>query len=159
VVTSFQSRSFLDEQNKQEWQNINYVHRLFGGRKREARKIYRDFVEKGIAEGRRPDPTDGRLLRSFGGWTALKGFRKTEIRVKVDEGILGDSDFVENVLKSAEEELEEKYELKARGYDFDWAICRVAEVLDMPPRSGDGLRKVLDEAEFCLTLKSKLSYN
>jgi hypothetical protein len=46
---------------------------------------------------------------------------------------LEDSDFVENVLKSAEEALEEKYELKARGYDFDWAVCRVAEVLELPP--------------------------
>ena len=64
---------------------------------------------------------------------ALKGFRKAGIRVKGDERILGDSDFVENVLKSAEEALEEKYELKTRGYDFDWAICRVAEVLDMIP--------------------------
>jgi hypothetical protein len=59
------------------------------------------------------------LLRSFGGWTALKGFHKAGIRVKGDERILGDSDFVENVLKSAKEALEEKYELKARGYNFD----------------------------------------
>jgi hypothetical protein len=33
---------------------------------------------------------------------------------------LDDSDFVENVLKSTEEALEEKYELKARGYNFDF---------------------------------------
>ena len=39
----------------------------------------------------------------------------TGICVKGDERILGDSDFVENVLKSAEEAFEEKYELKARG--------------------------------------------
>ncbi len=105
--------------NKQAWQNINYVYRLFGDRKREARKRYREFVFKGIAEGRRPDLTGGGLLRSLGGWTALKGFHKAGIRVKGDERILGDSDFVENVLKSAEEALEEKYELNARGYDFD----------------------------------------
>jgi hypothetical protein len=37
----------------------------------------------------------------------LKGFRKAGIRVKGDERILGDSGFVENVLKSAEEALEE----------------------------------------------------
>jgi len=38
------------------------------------------------------------LLRSIGGWTVLKGLRKAGIRVKGDERILGDSDFVENVL-------------------------------------------------------------
>jgi hypothetical protein len=66
---------------------------LFGDRKREARKRYREFVLKGIAEGRRPALTGGGLLRSFGGWTVLKGFPKAGIRVKGDERILGDSDF------------------------------------------------------------------
>jgi hypothetical protein len=47
---------------------------------------------------------------------------------------LGDSDFVENALKSAEEAPEEKYELKARGYNFDWVVNRVAEVMDIPLR-------------------------
>jgi putative transposase len=43
------------------------------------------------------------LLRSSGGWLALKGFRKAGIRLKGDERILGDSDFVEHVLKTAGE--------------------------------------------------------
>ncbi len=123
----------LMNKTKQAWQNINYIHRLFGDRKREARKRYREFVVKGIAEGRRPDLTGGGLLRSLGGWTALKGFHKAGIRVKGDERILGDSDFVENVLKSAEEALEEKYDLQVRGYDFDWVVSRVAEVMDISP--------------------------
>jgi len=44
---------------------------------------------------------------------------------------LGDSDFVENVLKSAQEELEKKYYLKASGYDFFRIVRRVAEVMAM----------------------------
>ena len=40
---------------------------------------------------------------------------------------------MENVLKSAAEVLEEKYELKARGYDFNYVVCRVADVMDMNP--------------------------
>ena len=46
---------------------------------------------------------------------------------------MGDSDFVESVLKSAQEALAEKYELKARGYDFNWAVCRVAEAMNLTP--------------------------
>ncbi len=42
----------------------------------------------------------------------MRDFRKAGIRVKGDERILGDSDFVENVLKTAGEALEEKYDLK-----------------------------------------------
>jgi len=55
------------------------------------------------------------LLRGIGGWTALKELRKGAIRVKGDERILCDSDFVKNVLRSAEEEFEQKYDLKAKG--------------------------------------------
>lgn len=66
---------------------------------------------KGIGLGRRPDLAGGGLLRSFGGWTGLKELRKADIRVKADERILGDSDFVTNVLESAQEAFEERYEL------------------------------------------------
>ncbi len=116
---------------KQPWQNVDYVYRLFSEKKKEARKIYRAFVKKGIDEGKREDLTGGGLLRSQGGWAALKGYRKAGIRVKGDERILGDSDFVEKVLKSAQESLEEKYGLKNRGYDFDKAVQRVSKLMDM----------------------------
>jgi hypothetical protein len=123
----------LMNDSEQPWQNIDYVLGLFSGQKREARKRYREFVEKGIFVGRRPDLSGGGLLRSSGGWMDLKDFRKSGIRVKGDERILGDSDFVENILKSAGEALEEKYDLKARGYDYDRTVFRVAEVMGMAP--------------------------
>ncbi len=123
--------SVLMNKRKQPWQNCDYVYRFFSDQKKEARRRYREFVKKGISEGRRSDLTGGGLLRSSGGWRGLKGFRKAGVRVKGDERILGDSDFVENVLRSAEEALEEKYALKAMGYDFDRAVERVAEVMDM----------------------------
>ena len=123
--------SVLMNKSKQTWQNVDYVSILFSKKRRLARTRYREFVEKGILEGKRPDLTGGGLLRSIGGWTALKGFRKAGIRIKGDERILGDSDFVKNVLKTAEEELEQKYELKAKGYDFIRVARRVAEVLSM----------------------------
>ena len=113
------------------WQNIDYVYALFSGRQSEARKRYREFVGKGVGDGRRPDLTGGGLLRSFGGWTGLKELRKADIRVKGDERILGDSDFVEKVLESAQETLEEKYELRASGVDFKRVVSRVAEVMGM----------------------------
>lgn len=117
----------------QAWQNINYVYRLFADRKIEARKKYREFVNNGISQGKRPDLTGGGLLRSIGGWTGLKNIRKADIRVKGDERILGDSDFVETVLASAKEALEERYVLKARGIDFDQVVLIVARVLKLPP--------------------------
>jgi REP element-mobilizing transposase RayT len=121
--------SVLMNTTQQAWQNVDYVYGLFSEKRRLARTRYRVFVEKGIVEGKRPDLTGGGLLRSIGGWTVLKGLRKAGIRVKGDERILGDSDFVENVLRAAEEKLEQKYDLKAKGYDFDRVAHRVAKVM------------------------------
>jgi putative transposase len=152
--------SVLMDQTKQPWQNIEYVYRLFSSHRREARKRYREFVEKGIPEGRRPDLTGGGLLRSSGGWKGLKGFRKAGIRLKGDERILGDGDFVENVLKAAEEALEEKYALKAGGYDFDRTVARVAEVLGISPEQvtafGKSPQTVQARALLCFWAHRKL---
>ena len=52
------------------------------------------------------------MLRSIGGWAELKEFRDLGIRIKGDERLLGSSDFVEKVLKQADEQLEEKYRLR-----------------------------------------------
>ena len=118
---------------KNTWQNIDYIYGLFSDKPREARIKYRQFVQKGISDGNRPDLTGGGLIRSIGGWTALKEFRKAGIRLKGDERILGDSDFVENVLKSAQESFEQTYALKTKGYDFDQVKIRVAELLGLKP--------------------------
>ncbi len=54
-----------------------------------ARRRYRAFVQKGIGEGKRPDLTGGGLIRSLGGWGGIKALRKSGIRLKGDERILG----------------------------------------------------------------------
>ena len=123
--------SALMNKTKQSWQNIDYIYGLFSDNKKSGRAKYRTFVENGNPEGSRPDLTGGGLLRSIGGWAALKGVRKAGIRVKGDERILGDSDFVINVLESADEKFEQKYDLKAKGYDFNRLVKRVAEVMDI----------------------------
>ena len=68
-------------------------------------------------------------MRSAGGWSAVKASRKGFERIKGDERILGDSQFVETVLKDAQENLERKYRLEAEGYDFVWLVDRVASQL------------------------------
>ena len=70
----------------------------------------------------------GGLIRSVGGWSAVKALRKMGAYQKGDERILGDGEFVEEALAQAEESLERKFHLKARGYDFGKVVDRVAEV-------------------------------
>ena len=114
---------------KNDWQDTDYVLKLFNTRLSLARRRYREYVKKGISVGKRPDLIGGGLVRSAGGWDALKGLRKIKAYMKGDERILGDSDFVETVLKASKDKFDRNYLLKTRGYDFDRVVNRVAEVL------------------------------
>jgi hypothetical protein len=76
----------------------------------------------------------GGLLRSLGGWKGLKGLGDAGTRVKGDERILGDTDFVTSALEVGQEQMERKYRYKARGYNFTWLVERVGELLDMTPK-------------------------
>jgi len=114
---------------KNNWQDTDYVLKLFNSKLSLARRRYREYVKKGISVGKRPDLIGGGLVRSAGGWDALKGLRKIKAYMKGDERILGDSDFVETVLKACQDKFDRKYLLKSGGYDFDTVVDRIAKVL------------------------------
>jgi len=105
--------------------DVDYILNLYGEKVPEARRLYLEFVKKGVAAGRRPELTGGGLVRSAGGWSALRAMRNDESRMKGDERILGQGDFVETVLKAAQENLDRKYRIRELGYDFDWLVDRV----------------------------------
>lgn len=113
---------------------------LFCKRVSSARKAYRAFVEKGVKKGRRPDLIGGGLIRTAGGWAALRAYRQMKIHIKGDERILGDSDFVASVLDEQNERLERRYRIQMQGYDFDKIVDRVAEIFGL--ESKEVLRSV-----------------
>ena len=136
-----------------EWQNTKYVLELFNEKMSLARLRYREFMQKGIDIGRRPDLTGGGLIRSVGGWSAVKSLRKSGAYQKGDERILGDGEFVEKVLSQAEEGYENKYRLKAKGVDVSRIAERVAEITGMTPEavwtSGKQPQAVLARSILC----------
>lgn len=71
----------------------------FDGTLRKARRRYREFVEKGIAQGTRHDLQGGGLVRSAGGKKAGLLGRKKEERELFDARVLGSGDFVADVMK------------------------------------------------------------
>ncbi len=85
--------------------------------------------------------TGGGLIRSSG------GFRRIKIHFKSDERILGDSDFVDKVLKTADEALEHKYQLKTQGYDLNALAGRVAEVISIKPEEIFQYREAADKSQ------------
>ena len=116
-----------------DFQDVDYVLRLFGDKVAKARRNYREYVQKSIVLGRRPELIGGGILRSSGGWGVLKAMSKARIHLKGDERILGESDFVKKVLAEQEEQFERRYWLKAQGYDIDRVVKKVAEVFDIEP--------------------------
>jgi len=107
------------------------VLEYFSKKRKIAQRKYREYVLKGIEKGHRPELSGGGLIRSLGGWTAVRKAANGGERFKGDERILGDSQFVLDTLKEADERLERKYELKALGYDLAALAKRVEEIFDM----------------------------
>ena len=95
--------------------------------------MYSAYVQKGVERGHRPELIGGGLIRSAGGWAAVKDLRRTNARLKGDERILGDSDFVESVIEEQKEHLARRHHLQARGVDFDKVVGRVAEIFRLKP--------------------------
>jgi len=109
------------------WQGVTASLSRFGKTVRTARKKYLDFVKKGIPEGKRSDLTGGGLVRSLGGWQAVRRMRKGGERFRGDERILGNSDFVLEVLKVVEEKLAKQEEKRLAGWSMEKLLSQVSK--------------------------------
>jgi len=129
----YAGHSFILGKKKNDWQDIKHILAFFDRKMASARRQYRAYVEEGIEQGRRPELVGGGLVRSLGGWEKVKALRKKEMRLKGDERILGDTDFVLAVLKESEERLERRYELEAQGVNLDDVARRAAFLFGIEP--------------------------
>jgi hypothetical protein len=77
-----------------------------------------------------------------------KAFREGEVYQKNDERVLGDGDFVGQVLNSAQEEMEKRYSLRSAGFDLGRVASRVSAVLGVKPEEvwAKGLSRRIVEA-------------
>ena len=67
---------------------------------------------------------------SIGG-TAVRAMHKAKVHTKSDERILGQGDFVEEILSQSNEVFEGRYALQSKGVDVDYIAERVAQLLKM----------------------------
>ena len=128
---AYSGHSVLMGKRKSEWQDVNKVLGMFSRKVQPARKQYYDFVVKGIDMGRRPDLIGGGLIRSTGGWQAVKALGGKKIHLKGDERILGESDFVLEVLKEQNERMERRFRMREQGYDIEKVIERVSDLFSL----------------------------
>jgi REP element-mobilizing transposase RayT len=101
--------SVLSGKIENDWQDIDYVMKWFGSGQKEARRTYRQFIKQGLNHGRRPELVGGGLIRSAGGWSAVKALRKSGMQEVADERILGSSEFVEQIIKESENKLKYQF--------------------------------------------------
>jgi len=103
--------------------------------------------------GRRDDLTGGGLIRSMGGWAAVKAMRRAKIFEKSDERILGDGNFVDQVLSAAGEQMERRNLLKSLGYDIKKAAERLCLLMDLETdeiwQIGKSRRRVAGRSLLC----------
>jgi REP-associated tyrosine transposase len=103
--------------NKREcsWMDVNYVLLQFNDKTRRARNAYRRFVQEGVGQGNLPELTGGGLIRSRGGWSQVLAMQSKDRKEEYDQRILGSGDFVQGILKEAEEKQIRQIKLRRSG--------------------------------------------
>jgi len=112
---------------KYEWQDRDYVLSWFGKREGEAKRAYRQYIEEGVGQGRRPELVGGGLVRSLGGWSQVLSMRKHNKRVMSDERILGSGDFVDRIIREAGQKVECEFganNIKEKVGKFIEQVCK-----------------------------------
>ena len=150
----YSGHSALMNKKGNDWQDVKYVLGYFAKSYSKARKEYIKFVKEGIEKGRRPELVGGGMIRSLGGWSEVKKNPfKIKERIKSDERILGDSDFISQVLSDANEEFDRRYRLKSLGYALSDSEKRVIEIYEIEKQdlySGSRKRKITEaRSVFC----------
>lgn len=145
------------------WQDTKYVLSYFGKNIGEARRSYLSYIEEARDQGRRPELVSGGLIRSLGGWAEVKKRRlRGRDRVKGDQRILGETDFVMEILAETDEKYNRYYELKSLGYDLKTVERKVSEIYRIGPEDiySKGRQKMRVEARslFCYWAVRELGY-
>lgn len=149
--------------NQEAWLATDDILIRFGKRVNSARKKYSAFVAEGADKGRRPELTGGGLLRSIGGWRQIASLRQADEHFKSDERILGDSTFVESVLREAEERLETGSFFQRQGIDLDRLAQIVADLFAVDVREvwacGKQPMRVQARSLFCCWAVRELGFS
>ena len=130
---------------KNDWQDRDYVLKWFGAKEGEAKKAYRQFVKKGIDQGRRSDLVGGGLIRFQGGWSAVKAMRRLGLREKSDERILGSGEFVKQLIEQSDKTRKEQFSVQEslqRASYLVEKVCKKEKISLEALRSGSRRQRV-----------------
>ncbi len=111
--------------SKKQFQSKKEVLKRAGSNKRQAIANYQQYIQDGRRQGKRDDLIGGGLKRSAGGREGVKDLKKNKDFWRGDERILGDGEFVKDIMKKANEEIVKKEKIKREGWScqYKFAIC------------------------------------
>jgi REP element-mobilizing transposase RayT len=135
----------LLRKNPRDWQETEYVLGQFSTGKRKAIRAYQKFVAEGKDLGRRPDLVGGGLIRSLGSWSKVLSLRERGERMGHDSRVLGSVDFVERMIREADEKLTRQMKHRGRKISIEEVIksmCKEEGVRDQELKTGGQRRKI-----------------
>jgi len=115
------------------WQNTEYVLSFFGS-SGHCRRTYLQYVEKGIDQGSRPELVGGGLIRSMGGWSEVLASRRRGEKEAADQRILGDGEFVKQVISGLDDCVKKNLRLLGQRIDIEALAEKVCEKYDVTLR-------------------------
>jgi REP element-mobilizing transposase RayT len=126
------------------WQETATILAQFGPAPPRARRAYRAFVAAGVPQGRRPELQGGGLVRSCGGWAAVRALRRGREAYLGDERVLGSTEFVAALQRTAEVPALRL----AHRLTLETVVAAVCRHLGLPGEAlvGGGRRPVLQRA-------------
>lgn len=127
---------------KNDWQEKDYILRRFHRERTEAVRAYAGFVADGEGRGRRPELTED---RNRGGWSRVLTLREDGGRLEQGGRVLGDEDFVSEILRQADDRLMRQLSIGKRHDVMHRVIretCADEEVNEQELRHGGQRRKV-----------------
>jgi REP element-mobilizing transposase RayT len=129
---------------RHDWQEKEYVLNQFGRGERQSVRAYRKFIEEGKGLGRRAELVGGGLVRSLGGWSKVLSLRNRGEEAEYDSRILGSGEFVQAVMRDAEEEIARQ--VRNRGTktveEIIRRMCKRSGVSEKELRSGSQRRRI-----------------
>ena len=125
----------------------------FFGDSGNSRKNYSRYVKKGIDQGRRPELVGGGLIRSMGGWSAVLANRRRGEREVSDQRILGDGDFVKQVISGLDDLVKTNLRLSGQRIDIRALVEKVSEKYNVSigELQSGGRRKAVAKARHAMS--------
>ena len=130
---------------KHPWMDVDRVLTEFGSTGRKAMKEYQRFMQEGLGQGRLAELTGGGLIRSKGGWSQVLSARRSGQKEEYDERVLGSGDFVNAILREAEEKARRQLKLRRRGKTLAKIVeeeCKKERISPNELKGGGRRRKI-----------------